>query len=149
MNTANDLTLLVDDLAGHWTEPALEILKAAGIHPISVDMELDAWRTLNKVLHSEPRWQRAFRLSTLVSLSTVMEQVLRKATLLVAQKFEPQLVSYAFESRIRRSAGERRSTAAEHRLYAEIVRQPALRAAFKPPNRTDFTPRLRVSALGG
>jgi hypothetical protein len=149
MNTANELTLLVDDLAGHWTEPALEILKAAGIRPISVDMEFEAWRILRELLHAELRWQRAFRFSTLVSLGTVMEQVLRKATLLVAQKFEPRSVSYAFESRIRRLAGERRSTAAERRLYAEIVRQPALRAAFKPPSRTDFTPRLRVSALGG
>ena len=74
MNTANDLTLLVEELAGLWTEPALEILKAAGIGSISVDMELDAWRTLKKVLHSELRWQRAFRHSTLVSLSAVMEQ---------------------------------------------------------------------------
>jgi hypothetical protein len=149
MNTAIELTPLVDDLAGHWTEPALEILKAAGIHPVSVNMELEVWRTLRKVLHSELRWQRAFRLSTLVSLSTVMEQVLRKATVQVARRFGPQSLSYSFESRLRRLAGERRATAAERRLYAEIVRQPALRAAFKPPSRTDFTPRLRVSALGG
>src|SRR2546425_10255364 len=101
MNAANDLTLLVDDLAGHWTEPALEILKAAGIHPVSVAMELEAWRTLTKLLHAELRWQRAFRFSTLVSLGTVMEQVLRKAALLVAEAFEPPAVSYAFESRIR------------------------------------------------
>jgi hypothetical protein len=149
MNTAIEFTLLVDDLAAHWTEPALEILKSAGIRVISVDMELEAWRTLRKILHSELRWQRAFRLSTLVSLSAVMEQVLRKATLLVADKFAPRLVSYVFESRIRRLAGERRSTEAERRLYAEIVRQPGLRAAFKPPSRTDFTPRLRVSVVGG
>ena len=149
MNLASELRLLVDDLAGHWTEPALEILLASGGHYISVEMEIETWHALKKALYSELRWQRAFRLSTLVSLSTLMEQVLRKATLLVADKFAPQLISYAFESRIRRSAGERRSTAAERRLYAEIVRQPALHAAFKPPSRTDFTPRLKVSALGG
>jgi hypothetical protein len=116
---------------------------------MSVDMELEAWRTLKKILHCELRWQCAIRLSTLVSLSTVMERVLRKTALLVARKFEPRSVSYAFESRIRQVAGERRSTAAERRLYAAIVRQPALRDAFKPPSRTDFTPRLRISALGG
>jgi hypothetical protein len=148
MNGANDLALLVEDLAGHWTEPALEILKAAGILPISVDTEVEAWRTLRKVLHFELRWQRAFRLSTLVSLSALMEQVIRKATLLVARKIEPESVTYTTESRIRRLAGERRSSAAERRVYRRIVRQPALRAAFKPPSRTDFTPRLRVSAVG-
>jgi hypothetical protein len=78
-----------------------------------------------------------------------MEQVLRKAALLVARKFEPQADSYAFEIRIRRAAGERRSTPIERRLFAEIVREPAMRAAFKAPSRTDFTPRLRVSAAGG
>lgn len=149
MKTANDLTLLVDDLAGHWTESVLEILKAAGIQRISVDTELEAWRTVKKVLHAELRWQRAFRLPTLVSLSTMMEEVLRKATLLVTRKLEPQLVSPAFESRIRQSVGERQATAVERRLYAEIVRHPELRAAFKPPSRTDFTPHLRISAVGG
>jgi hypothetical protein len=148
MNTTNDLTLLVDDLAGYWTEPALEILKAAGIGSISVDMEVDAWRTLKKVLHSELRWQRAFRLSTLVSLSALMEQVLQRATLLEARKYGPQAMSDEFKTQIRRLAGEWRSTPAERRLYAQIVGQPALHAAFKPPTQTDFTPRLRVSAPG-
>jgi len=149
MNMANDRTLLLDDLAGHWTEPVLEILKAAGIRPISVDMEVEAWRTVRKVLYSELRWQRAFRFSTLVSLSTLMEQVLREDTLLVAQKLAAPSVSHAFESRTRRLIGERRATSSERRLYAEIVDQPALRAAFKPASRTDFMPRLRVSAHGG
>jgi hypothetical protein len=140
---------LVDNLAGHWTELALAILKAAGIGPISVEMELEMWHTLKNVLRSELRWQRAFRLPTLISLSTVTEQVLRKATLLVAQKFEPQAVTYAFERWLRQSIGDRPSTTTERRLYAEIVRQPELGAAFKPPSRADFPPRLRVSAPGG
>jgi len=148
MNTTKDLTLLVDDLAAHWTDAALEILKAAGVRPISVDMELEVWRTLRKVLHSEFRWQRVFRFSTLVSLSTLTEQVVRRAMLLVARRFEPQLVDDEFKTQIRRWVSEWRSTPEERRLYARIVRQPALRAAFKPPSRTDFVPRLRVSALG-
>lgn len=146
MNTANDR--LVDDLAAHWTDPALEILKAAGVPAISIDMELDTWRTLKEVLQSELRWQRAFRFSTLVSLGMLMEQVLRKATLSAAQKFAPQAVADDFENRIRRSVRDRRATVAERRLYAELVRQPALKAAFKPPTRTDYFPRLRVSAVG-
>jgi hypothetical protein len=149
MTTANDLTVQVGDLASHWTEAALAMLKAAGVPHISVDMELETWQALRKLLHSEFRWQRAFRFSRLVPLSMVMEQVLRKATLLVAQKFAPQAVSEAFQSRIRRSAGERRPSATEHRLYLQIVCQPALDAAFHPPGRRDFAPRLRVSAAGG
>src|SRR5262249_35076299 len=133
MNTANDIANLVEDLAAHWTDPALEILRAAGMHAVSVDMELETWRTLKKVLRSELRWQRAFRFSTLVSLSTVMEQVFRQATLLVAQKFERQSVTSEFENRIRRLAGDRRSTAAERDLFARMVRLPAMSAAFKPP----------------
>jgi hypothetical protein len=149
MNTANDITNLVEDLAAHWTEPALDILKAAGIHEVSVDMELETWQTLKKVLQSELRWQRAFRFSTLVSLGTLMEQVFRQATLSVAQRLEPQSVSSEFKNRIRRLAGDRRSTAAERDLFARMVRLPAMRAAFKPPSRTDYFPQLKVSALGG
>jgi NAD(P)-dependent dehydrogenase (short-subunit alcohol dehydrogenase family) len=149
MSTANDFTLLVDDLAGHWTAPVLEILQAASVHPISVDMELEAWRTLKDVLHAELRWQRAFRQATRLSLSAVMELALRKTALQVTAAFEPRLGSLPFMSRIRQLAGDRRSTPAERRLYAKIVGQPALRAAFKPPSQTDFTPRLRVSAFGG
>jgi len=147
MNAANDLTLLVDDLAGHWTEPVLETLRAAGVQRITVDMELEAWQILKKFLHFELRWPRALRVSTLVNLSAVMEQVFRKAALMVARRFDPYAVTPEFKVRIRRLAGERRSTAAERRLYGEIVRQPVLGAAFKPPSRTDFTPRL--SAFGG
>ena len=149
MNTANDMTNLVEDLAAHWTDPALEILRAVGVHDVSVDMELETWQTLKKVLQSELRWQRAFRFSTLVSLGTLMEQVFREATLLVAQRFQPESVTSEFENRIRRSASDRRSTAAERDLFARMVHLPAMRAAFKPPSRTDYFPHLKVSALGG
>jgi hypothetical protein len=149
MSAASDLTLLVDDLAGLWTEAALEMLKAAGVHPISVDMELETWRTMKKILRFELRWQRASRLATLVSMSAVMEEVLRETVLLVSRKFWPLPVARALEGRLRRWAGARRSTPGERRLYAEIVSQPELRAAFKPPTRTDFVPRLQVLARGG
>jgi hypothetical protein len=33
-------------------------------------------------------------------------------------------------------------------FYAQIVRQPKVRGAFKPPSRSDFTPRLRLSTAG-
>jgi hypothetical protein len=149
MFTATKITRLVDELAAHWTEPTLEILKGAGVRNIPVAMEVEAWRTLKVVLRRELRWQQSFRVSTLVSLSTLMEHVLREGALRVAERFEPGAVTYAFETRIRRLAGDRRATQPERQVYARIVRQPSLHAAFKPPTRTDFTPRLRVSAMGG
>src|ERR1700722_18101966 len=112
MSTANDLSLLIGELAGHWTEPLLDILKSTGMRQVSVDMELEAWRTLKDTLHAELRWQQALRVSTLVSLSTLREQVLRKASLQMAQKFEPKSISYEFNSHVRQSSGARRSTAA-------------------------------------
>jgi hypothetical protein len=145
MNAANDLTVLVDNMAGHWTESVLKILRGAGI-PISVDTEIEAWRMLKKVLHAELHWQRSLRFSTLVSMSALMEQALRKAATLVAQKFSARSVPYQFKSRINQLARERRPSAPERVLYSAIVRQPALRAVFKEPTRTDFVPRLRVPA---
>ncbi len=149
MNVVNNSNELVDDLAAHWTDAALDILKASGVPAISVAMELETWQALTKALQCEIRWQRAFRSSTLVSLGMLMEQVFRKATLAVARKFAPQVVSTGFEVRVRSSIRDRRATPAERWLYAELVRQPALKAAFKPPTRTDFVPRLRVSAMVG
>jgi len=149
MSTMNDSTRLVEDLAAHWTDPALAILKAAGIQRISLEMELQTWRILTEVLQSELRWQRAFRLSTLVSLGTLTEQVLDKAILLAARRFAPDLISADVESRIRGLVRDRRTTTAEHRLYAALVRQPAMRSAFKPASRTDYFPRLRASSLVG
>jgi hypothetical protein len=148
MNTMNDSTRLVDDLAAQWTEPALEILKAGGVPAISIDMELETWRTLKEVLQAEIRWQRAFRFSTLVSLSMLMEQVLRKAALLVAKKFVPVAVTPEFRLRIRSLVRGRSATPAERRLYIALVSQPGLKAAFKLPSRTDYFPRLHVSAVG-
>lgn len=74
MNKVNDFRVLVDELAGHWTEPVLEIFKATGIHLVTVDIELEAWRALKKVLYCQFGWHQPFRLPTLVPLSTVMER---------------------------------------------------------------------------
>ena len=80
MNTANELTALVDDLAGRCTDRVLESLKAAG-RKVSIDMELETWRNLKKA------------------------------------------------------------------FYAQMLRQPKFRTAFKPASRSDFTPRLGLSAV--
>jgi hypothetical protein len=129
MSTAHDITLLVDDLAGHWTEPVLKILKATGIREASVDMELEVWQTLRRVLRAERRWQRLFRLSTPVPLRAFMNQALRSATLLVAQKYAPESISDEFENRIGRWAGEEKLTAPERGLLSVLLRRPALQSA--------------------
>jgi len=107
MNTTNELTQVVDNLAGQWTEPALELLKAAGIRQVSVDMELETWQTLKQVLRSELRWQPTLGLATLASWSATTEQVLRKAVLLVARKFGFAAVSSEFQRPLRRPVGSR------------------------------------------
>jgi hypothetical protein len=149
MYTTSDLTQLIDDLAAHWTDHALEILKAAGFEVVSIDMEMAAWELLKDALHAELRWQQSFRMSTLMSVSSLMEQVLRKTAHAIAEEFEPQSISYEFENRINQLVSEQRSTAMERALYSAIVRRPDVRNAFKEPSRTDFVPRLRVAASVG
>jgi hypothetical protein len=145
MNTVDDMTRLVDELAALWTEPALEILSATGMQSITVDMEVEMWGILKDVLHTELRWQRAFRSSTVVSLRMLMEQVFRTAASFVYQRHTPWPIPYEFSARVRRFAADRRATMAERSLYMEIIRQPRLRAAFKLPSRSDFVPRFRLS----
>jgi hypothetical protein len=120
MKTANDITHSVDDLAGHWTEPALHFLKGAGIHPISVDLEVETWRTLERVLRAEVGFRRSFRLPTAASLSRLKERTIRKAAKLVARKF-------GFPS-----------------AFTETEEVEARRL----PRQTDFTPGWRPSVLG-
>ena len=52
MNTANELMALVDDLAGRWTDRILERFRAAG-RKVSIDMELETWRTLKKAFYAQ------------------------------------------------------------------------------------------------
>jgi hypothetical protein len=75
--------------------------------------------------------------------------VLRQATREIAQRFEPEPIIYKLEKEIRHSTDDRNSTAGERRLYAQVVRQPSPHGVFKPPSRTDFIPRVRVSAAAG
>jgi len=105
------------------------------------------WEILKDVLHSELRWQRAFRSSTVVSLRMLMEQVFQSAVVFVYQRHAAWPIPYEFSARIRQFAADRRATTTERRLYMEIIREPSLRAAFKAPSRTDFVPRFRLSAV--
>jgi hypothetical protein len=147
MNAVSELVRLVEELAAHWTEPALEILTSAGMRPVSVDLELEMWQVLKRVLRGELRWPRSFRSSTVVSMPMLMEQVLQKAAVFVYQKHAPWPVPYELAAAIRQFAADRRASVAERNLYAEIIRQPGMRA-FKAPSRSDFVPRLRLSVAG-
>lgn len=120
MKTVNDATLSVEDLAAHWTEPALLLLlEGAGVHPISIDLEVATWRTLEKVLGAEPDFRRSFRSSTDASLSRLKERVIGKAAGLLARQF-------GFPWAI---------------IETEEVEEP------RQPRRTDFTPGMRALAL--
>jgi hypothetical protein len=149
MKATNEFSRLLDDLAGHWTEPALEILKAANVRHVSVETELVAWHALREVLGSEFRRQQAFSFSAFVSLGALREQVLRKATPLVTQRLGTQRITGEFENHIRRSVGGRTATAAERRLHAEIVGQPVTRASLKPLRRTDVMAGSRMVSVRG
>ncbi len=146
MYSTSNFTQDIDDLAAHWADRALEILKAAGIQHLTVDMELAAWELMKDALHGELRWQQSFRMSTLMSLSGLMEEVLRKAVHAVVEQFEPEALSYEFENRVNQLVHEQRSTAAERARYTAVVRRSEVRYAYKEPSRTDYVPRLRVAA---
>jgi hypothetical protein len=135
------LTRLVNDLAGYWTEPVLEILKSAGKALVAVQSEIETWHTLNAALQSELREQWA--LGTTSSLSRVKERVFARAFSYLARKHNLR------DEHIRQSIEEDRSTTAERRLFQELVREPMTRSAFSSVRQTDFVPRFQMSALAG
>ena len=145
MNGTNEISRLVNDLAGHWTEPVLRILKAAGMPEISVDLEIETWRTLRSVLKRELHRQ-PLRSSTLVSFVSLMESVLRKATLLMWQAFGSRGASPEVEHDLGQAASDRVATTSERLLYTEITNYPKIGTALKPLSRTDYLPRLRAVA---
>jgi hypothetical protein len=143
MNAANDKTRLVDDLAALWTEPVLEILKASGTRHVSVDLELAVWHTLRKVIRIK-LGNQAFRSATLAPLASLMEQVLRRATVHLILTFHVPVLARAVEKRVFQEAGGRIATPTERRIYAELIRQPGTKNAFKPLSGTDYLPRLQA-----
>jgi hypothetical protein len=144
MNDTNVLALPVDDLAGHWTERTLEILHGAGIGRITVDMEVEAWRTLKELLCSI--WQRSLR-STPASLTAFASQTLSKAALSVAREFEPQSVSREFENRIDELSGAEELTA--NGAQRSQARRPALRGMFNELGRITSLRQPCIAAGGG
>lgn len=141
----SDIKGLVDELAGHWTAPTLDALKAAGIREVSVEMEIETWRVLKGVLHGELRaWPRV---AIQISLTGLRERVVQRAALVVAQRFDPRAVNFWFRTRLNLAVRGQRATVAERSWYEELVSRSQLQAAFKTPGWTDLVPRLRVSAL--
>ena len=59
MNATHQDTRTLDDLAGYWTEPAMEILRNAGLAQ-TIATEVEIWQTLIAGLRSELRWRRIF-----------------------------------------------------------------------------------------
>jgi len=140
MKTSNRITRLLNDLAGYWTEPVLEILNAAGKAHASVQNEIETWHTLNGALQSKLQAQGAFGLAS--SLGTVKEQVFASAISELARKYNLP------KEHIRPLSLGRHLTGAEHDLLGELARE-APPAAFKSSRQTDFMPRLHFAAAAG
>ena len=145
MNAAKETTRHAEELAAHWTDRALQILRGEGLRPLSVHAELRAWRALAAVLRDELRWQRVFRAATLVSLTSLREHVLWKAVAGLLRHALDGHVSSDSRARIRQAAAQRGSTPAEVDAYRALIAEPAARASFKAPTRSDFTPHLRFA----
>jgi hypothetical protein len=147
MNASREFVRNVDELAAHWTEPALAILENSDFGPVTVDVELETWRAVKIAIRRELRWQRVFRASTLVSLSRLLGESLAQAVMSMFRTHRPQRISYQLEARVRQLAAERRANAAERMVFIELMRRPGARAALKAPSVSDFVPRLRLSAV--
>jgi hypothetical protein len=146
MNTANDIAALVDNLAGHWTDSALEILKALDVPAISIDLELATWQALKQALQSHLREQQ-WRPST--GLEGVLTNVLHRATLQVAQQFAPWSEPAEWESRIQLRLRDRHATTAERVLFAQLVRQRLTKSASGLSRRKHFDPQFSLVTVGG
>jgi hypothetical protein len=147
MNASRDFVRNVDELAAHWTEPVLAILKSLDFGQVTVELELETWRAVKIAIRRELRWQRVFRASTLVSLSRLLGESLAQAVMSLFRTHRPERISYRLEARVRQMAAERRATGAERNVFVELVRGSGPRAGLKAPSVSDFVPRLRLSAV--
>jgi hypothetical protein len=137
MNTSHRLTRLVDDLAGQWTEPVLEMLQAAGKTQRSVQTEIDAWQYLSVALRHELSKQGG-------SFTAVKEKVLTRALLALVRKYSLYLAPHDLEAGMQEWIHDRRSSAAERKLFGQLTPEPAAHAA----RHTDFMQRLQLTAAG-
>jgi len=142
MNAAKDSIRVVNELAARWTEPALELLAASGVHGVSVSMELDIWRTLKNVMHLALRRQQSLPLVTM-RLDAFRKQVLLAAMLRVAGKYVHSFDIFALEGRLRSWIGRQPVQAADLWLYAQMTRDWAAQRPATPPQRSGYRiPRL-------
>jgi hypothetical protein len=100
MCAITDLARFVDDLAGHWTDRALKVLKDSGVNGNSVALELETWNTLRSALHAEFRKQQAMRPAVTPSFTSVMRRAFHRATTMVARQFGSPSSATDVESRV-------------------------------------------------
>jgi hypothetical protein len=141
MKSSNRITRLAEDLAGYWTEPVLETLKAADNARLSVQSEIETWHTVSTALQTALRYQPASEATA--SLSALKDQVFDQAISELAQRFGLK------EEHIRPGARERQSTAAEHALFQKLVCMLTAKSAVDYARQTDFVPRLQLAAVEG
>jgi putative addiction module component (TIGR02574 family) len=143
MNATNDKSGLADELAARWTDSALEILAAAGIHGSSVDMEIESWHTLTEVLQSAAHRQEGLWFRPL-NVQKFMQHILFSALQRVARKFAPKIDAFDLMNRIRPSIRRQKVKAREYEIYSQIFRGPAAEEAAQSWRRSDSFARMQA-----
>src|ERR1700678_1669597 len=116
MNAANESARLVDDLSARWTDSALEMLSALGVHGASVSMELATWKSLRGVMRLAMCRQQSLPLPP-VPADVFIGQVLLSAILRVARRFAPALDTLALEYQLRPWVQHQNLTSLDYGLY--------------------------------
>ncbi len=147
MKTSRRIPQLVDELAAHWTEPALEILKSVGHSRVTVQSEIETWRSLSAALQSAVEERRRFSSSPAVSLRGIREKVFGQAIEALVRENNLSLSWPEIYERSRVLILNSQSTAAERELFGVLAREQA--TAYKAPRQTDFAPRFERAAVGG
>jgi len=140
MMATSNVSHWAQDLAGAWTESALEILGAAGVQ-VSVPMELETWRIMSQILQFEIR-ERGFQLRTFVSAESLKEQVILQTTLLARRKFDLPTGVSEWSGRIHNWNSLHELTSSERGLFWQAYQ------AKKPARLTDYVAKLSSAASG-
>jgi hypothetical protein len=143
MNAESNSARLAEDLAGAWTDAALELLRRSGVPEISVAMELETWRIITNILRSEMRLERGFHLRPFLTALDLKEQVLFRATLLARGQFASRNKLFDLDDSFQSLVRGKRLTSIERELYWEAFQ------AKRSTRRTDYFPKVGAAAIGG
>jgi hypothetical protein len=146
MNASFKSRRLIEELAAHWTDAALPLLRIIGVHYVSVESELDVWRVLTDSLQIELRWQRAFRFRRTASLESVKAHVLRRTAALLARQAGLRRAGPELERRLSMFLQDEPVTNWELRVFNQIMHTPEPHWNLRRGRQTDFVPLFQLMA---